>query len=175
MKAMLGLYLVAFLQLISSCIHKAEPETYLIPSNLTGKVNILFNMDRGAAKEYDGKRRVYRIPPDGVLLTQFKMNDGFVDRDYYSVDSNGKRSSLEVYLLDHSKRDTADYIVSDKNKKGIFGDGTSGQYGGTGNTKSVQYQEFIVSSYAQLDSFYGKEYRKKFDEKIERITGLRLN
>jgi hypothetical protein len=63
----------------------------------------------------------------------------------------------------------------DKDKKGIFEDGTSGQYGNTGDSKSVQYQEFIVSSYNQLDSFYTKEYQRNFDDKIEKITGLTLH
>jgi len=172
---MIGIYLIAFMRLLSSCNQKAEPETYLIPSNFTGKVNILFDKETGAAKEYDGKRRVYKIPSDGILITQIKTNDGFIDREYYSVNDTGKRTRLEVYMLDHSKRDTAEYIVGDKNKKGIFGDGTSGQYGNTGNSKSVQYQEFIVSSYNQLDSFYTTEYRKSFDSKIEKITRLTLN
>lgn len=175
MKSMIGIYLIAFMQLLSSCNQKAEPETYLIPSNYTGKVNILFNKETGAAKEYDRKRRVYRIPSDGILITQFKTNDGFIDREYYSVDNTGKRTRLEVYILDNSKRDTAEYIVGDKNKKGIFGDGISGQYGNTGENKSVQYQEFIVSSYNQLDSFYTKEYRINFENRIEKITGLTLN
>lgn len=175
MKAMIGIYLITFMQLLSSCNQKAEPETYLIQSNFTGKVNILFSKETGAAKEYDGKRRVYRIPSDGILITQFKTNDGFIDREYYSVDNTGKRTRLKVYMIDNSKRDTAEYIVEDKNKKGIFGDGISGQYGNTGDNKSAQYQEFIVSSYNQLDSFYAKEYQRNFDNRIEKITGLSLN
>jgi len=172
---MIGIYLIAFLQFLSSCNQKAEPETYLVPSNFTGKVNILFNKETGAAKEYEGKRRVYRIPSHGILITQFKTNDGFTDREYYLVDSTGERTRLEVYMIDNAKRDTAEYIVGDKNKKGVFGDGISGQYGNTGDSKSAQYQEFIVSSYSQLDSFYTKEYRRDFDSRIEKITGLTLN
>ena len=171
----MGIYLVALMQLVTGCNQKAEPETYLIPANFTGKVNILFNKEGGAGKEYDGKRRLYKIPSDGILVTQFNVNDGFIDREYYTVDSAGRRIRLEVYMLDNSKRDTAEYVVSDKNKKGIFEDGTSGQYGNTGDNKSVQYQEFIVSSLNQLDNFYTKQYQRDFDKKIERITGLTLN
>lgn len=175
MKVMIRIYLIVFMQLLSSCYQQAEPETYLIPSDFTGKVNILFNKVTGEAEEYDGKRRVYKIPLDGILVTQFKKNDGTIDREYYSVDKTGKRTRLGVFMLNHSKSDTAEYIVGDKNKKGIFGDGISGQYGNTNDSKSVQYQEFIVSSYNQLDSFYTKEYRIYFDSKIEKITGLTLN
>jgi hypothetical protein len=159
MKAVMGIYLMTLMQLVTGCNQKAEPETYLIPANFTGKVNILFNKEGGARKEYDEKRRLYKIPSDGILVTQFNVNDGFIDREYYTVDSTGKTTRLEVYVLDNSKRDTAEYVVGDKNKKG----------------KSVQYQEFIVSSFNQLDSFYTKQYQGDFDKKIERLTGLTLN
>jgi hypothetical protein len=175
MNQIIGLYVAAFMQLLCSCNQKAEPEIYLIPSDFVGKVNVLFNEESGAAKEYDRKRRVYKIPSDGILLTQFRTNDGIIDREYYSVDNIGKRTLLEVYMINNSKRDTAEYIVRDKNKKGIFGDGTSGQYGSTNDSKSVQYQEFIVSNYNQLDSFYTREYMRNFDKKIESITRLTLN
>ena len=43
MKNIISGYLIILLQAITSCYQKAEPETYLIPSFYTGKVNILFN------------------------------------------------------------------------------------------------------------------------------------
>ena len=61
-------------------------------------------------------------------------------------------------------------MVSDRNKKGIFGDGTSGSYG-----MHIPFQDFTVCSYNQLDSFNAKEYRRYFDDKIEKITGITLN
>lgn len=172
MKTILVFFLILYIQLLGSCGQNAEPETYIIPANFTGKVNILFNKKTGKAKEYDGKRRVYRIPPDGVLITQFRINDGFTDRKYYSVDNIGKRTLMEVYRFDASGQDTATYIIRDKNSIGIFGDGVSGQYGNTGDKNSAQFQEFIVSSYYQLDSFFTKEYLRNFDSRIEKIIEL---
>ena len=177
------------MQIISSCGQKAEPETYLIPSNYEGRVEILFNqngvpyhdtneygrdtvytLQKGMPPKHENGRRVYEIPSDGILLTQFAPNPGFIDTKYFSVDSNGRRTPLEVYKLDHSKRDTAEYVVSDKNKKGIFGDGVTGSYG-----MHVPFQFFTVCSYNQLDSFDTKEYQRYFDDKIEKVTGLTLN
>jgi hypothetical protein len=190
MKVMFGIYLIAFMQMLSSCYQKAEPETYLIPSNYTGEVNILFNQngvtekykneygrdtvfvpELGAPVKYENGRRLYKISTDGILLTQFKENDGFIDRQYYSVENNGKRTPLEIFKFEHFKQDSAGYVVSDPNKKGIFGDGTSGSYG----NMHIFFQDFTVGSYNQLDSFNAKEYRKHFDDKIEKITGLTLN
>jgi hypothetical protein len=189
MKKKFGIYLIALMQMLSSCGQKAEPETYLIPSNYVGRVQIIFNQNgipvkykneynrdtiytpqMGVPIKYEDVRRVYEIPSDGILLTQFTPNPGFTDTKYFSVDSNGKRTPLEIYKLDHSKRDTADYIVSDKSKKGIFGDGTTGSYG----NMNIPFQDFTVCSYNQLDSFDKKEYLNYFNKKIEKAVGLSL-
>lgn len=177
------------MQMISSCNQKAEPETYLIPSTFTGEVNIFFNQngipirykdmrDRdtvylpkmGNPIKYEKGRRIYEIPANGILLTQFKNNNGFIDRVYFSVDANNKRTPLEVFKFEHFKKDSAGYVVDDKMKKGIFGDGTSGSLG-IGNL-NIPFQDFTVSDYNQLDSFSTKEYLKIFNEKIGKILSL---
>lgn len=176
MKKIIKTYLFTFwLPIIVSCNQRAEPETYLIPSNLIGEVNILFNKTEGAAKVYEDNRRVYKIPYDGILVTQFKGTDGFEDRQYYSIDENGRRMPLDIFRYEYSKDGATKWVVSDKNKKGIFLDGISGQYGNTDDAKAAQFEAFFVSSYNSLDSFFTNQYKKAFDDKIEKVTGLRLN
>ena len=94
--------------MISSC-QRAEPETYLIPSEFKGKVQIIFNQNAIPVKykneygrdtiytpqlgnpiKYESGRRVYEIPSNGILLTQFKNNDGFIDRKYFLIYSHPK-------------------------------------------------------------------------------------
>jgi hypothetical protein len=188
MKVRIATYSIAIMQmLLSSCYQKAEPETYLIPSDFTGRVEILFNQNgvsieykneyghdlytwNGKPSRYEDGRRVYEIPPDGILLTQFKNNDGFIDRRYFLVDANSNRTLLKIFELDHFKRDSTRWVVKDVNEKGIFGDGTCGSYG----NMNIPYQYFIVSSRNGLDSFYTKEYESAFDTKIGKVTGLTL-
>jgi hypothetical protein len=45
MRPMFGIYLAAFMQTVSSCGQKADPETYLIPSSYVGRVEVLFNQN----------------------------------------------------------------------------------------------------------------------------------
>lgn len=171
---LLLLNVIISLLLLSSCSQKAEPETYLIPATYAGKVNILLNKKDGAAKKYEGGRRVYEIPADGILVSQFKVNDGLMDREYYSVDGKGKRTRLEVFKYKHREDGSFEWIVKDKEAKGIFNDGISGQYGNTGSSQAMSYQEFTVSNYATLDSFLTKQYQISFNERLEKITGLNL-
>lgn len=56
----------------------AEDELHILPNTFEGCVIILFNEPNGEAKEYneDGDR-VYRIPKNGILKTQFKHEEGW--------------------------------------------------------------------------------------------------
>jgi hypothetical protein len=186
MKKLFAIYLISFAQIFSSC-NRTEPETYLIPSGFLGEVNILFNQNGipvkykdehnrdtvytpqiGKPVKYEDGRRVYEIPDNGILLTQFKDEYGFVDRKYFSIDSNGKRTRLEVFEFVHFKKDSAGYVVNDKNKIGVFGDGTSVSYG----NMNIAAQDFTVSSYNMLDSLNSKENIDRFNNKVEKILGL---
>jgi len=161
--------------LFVACNQKAEPEEYLIPSGFSGKVNILFGRKDGAAKAYEDGRRVYKIPADGILVSQFPATAGFIDRKYFSVDPGGKRTALEVFKSDHNSDGTIRWLVGDTTRKGIFLDGINGQYGSDGDARAVQFEEFVVSSKEMLDSFFTKEYLRAFDNRIEKVTGLTLN
>lgn len=161
--------LIMAMQFLTSCHQKAEPETYIIPESFTGKVNIIFNRKERSEKKYEDGRRVYEIPTDGVLLTQFTTNDGFINRKYYYKSQSG-----ELKLLQTLEADTAKANKSvNKTEVGIFLDGISGVYGNSGEPSALEYQEFIVSSYNNIDSFFTDEYKKVFGKRIEQISGLK--
>ena len=159
---------LAHLLVFSSCNRKAEPESYLIPEGFTGKVNIIFNRKEGSPVKYENERRVYEIPDSGILLTQFTANDGFIDRKYYYKNQSGELKRLKTF-----EADTTAAKSFDRNEVGIFLDGTSGVYGNSGEPSALEYQEFIVSSYNRMDSFFTNEYKKSFYKKIESISGLK--
>lgn len=169
------IYLISLVHLLalSSCHQKAEPETYLLPNGFTGRVNIILNQKEGSEMKYEDGRRVYEIPSDGILLTQFTINDGFMDRKYYSVDGAGKRTELEVFQFEHFKKDSAGYVVNNKEQVGIFLNGTSGQYGNPPN--AVWWQEFMVCSYNNKDSLFAPQSKKEFEGKLTKKLGFEVN
>lgn len=168
-------YLISLLHLLvlSSCTQKPEPETYLLPNGFTGRVNVIFKRADGLPAKYENERRVYEIPSDGVLLTQFKDEYGFVDRKYYYVDSVGNRTELEVFRFKHFKKDSAGYVVNNKEQVGIFLNGTSGQYGNPPN--AVWWQEFMVCSYNNKDSLFTPQSKKEFEGKLTKKLGFEVN
>jgi hypothetical protein len=164
MKAMFNLiWIISLLQFTTSCKQQPEAETYLIPVGFKGKVNVIFNQPKGDAMKYDNGRRLYEIPINGILLTQFKDEEGVVNHQYYYVDSVGTRQPLTIFLQEdkNSSNDTT----------GVFRDGTVGVYGNSDNPKSLSYQEFYITSNKDFENYFSQEYQEKFEKKVKEITG----
>jgi hypothetical protein len=70
---------------------RIQPERHVLPIGYRGWVYVVFDSPNGVTTEYDGRRRVYRIPGDGVLVTQARPNDGWsVPGDVEYVDALGR-------------------------------------------------------------------------------------
>ncbi len=68
--------------LLSYYIRKAEPELFLIPNDLRGEIVVFYDEPCGQSTVYRDGRRVYEISPDGVLITQFNKNRGYLDQKF---------------------------------------------------------------------------------------------
>ena len=49
---------------------RADPEIHVIPSGYVGEVTIVFRAAKGEPAAREGDARLYRIPENGILLTQ---------------------------------------------------------------------------------------------------------
>src|ERR1700748_9632 len=95
MKTLFSIYVIALMQLTSSC-KRSEPTIYLIPEGYTGRVVVVFNQTGkpikykdnynhdaiyvskvGTPVKYENGHRVYEIPSNGILLTQFESTYGW--------------------------------------------------------------------------------------------------
>ena len=150
--------------IVLGCKHP-EPESYLIPEGFKGKVNVIFNQLNGEPPRYEKGRRIYQVPVDGILLTQFKDEYGIVDHEYYYVDGRGNKKPLKIFSYEYNKDGTTKWMIKDRNEVGVFLDGTTGGYGNS----NIKYQEFIVSDYNTLDSFYLPKYQNSFIKKIQTV------
>jgi len=87
-------YYLLLLVTITSCAQEAENTIRLIPEGYKGSVLIIFNQEDGLPKEYEGDKRVYRIPKNGILKTKFKPNYGIQKHQFFYVNSNNERSEI---------------------------------------------------------------------------------
>lgn len=151
-----------FCCLIASC-QRAEPESYLISEGFEGKIAIVLNTINGQPKIYEQSRRIYKIDTTGILLTQFGINNGFINCQYFYVDSIGRRKVL---------RNIDDVnLTINEDEIGIFQSRTGVSYGNSGTPSSIDTQEFIISSKKNLKLFTTPEYQKYFRDKLRRIVG----
>ncbi len=79
---------------------KVVEEIYLIPDNFIGTIDIYFDADDGAEKEYKDSVRIFRIPENGILKTKFSYCKGTYLKDgrkYYYVNNN-HRTELPMIM-----------------------------------------------------------------------------
>jgi hypothetical protein len=137
--------------------NKAPAETFLIPKDFRGKIHIHFNKPCGQVAEVIDDRRQYKIPMTGILLSQFADKQGFIDQQYYLVDSLGKQTLLpSLDLRDYNEEYT---IVKNPNEPsrdilGVFH---------SGRVRSDGMYEFYICTYRQLTDSFGFQYDKSFD------------
>jgi len=93
MGVLILLYYIGILLYISP-FFKDEPAMVLMPEGHEGMILIVYSQENGAPVKYEGDFRVYEIPADGVLLTQFTPRTRSATFDFYYVDSLGKRNQI---------------------------------------------------------------------------------
>lgn len=94
----------------------AKPEIYLIPDDYEGEVIVVFDQSVGEPEKYLDKKRVYEIPDDGILYTQFKWNAGLHNREFH-FRGNMKNDIDEVkkrYVYEAGKPDSEIVSIIDK-------------------------------------------------------------
>ena len=61
---------------LASLQGRADPEIYLIPVGYVGEVTVVFRSRNGEPATREGDARLYKIPENGILLTQAQPNVG---------------------------------------------------------------------------------------------------
>ncbi len=142
-------------------INTVEPEIILISKNYRGKVRILYNQKCGEKTEYENGKRIYKIPSDGVLLTQFKDEQGFINQEYYIVNHNRRFKVNELKVQDFNDDYTIERNPNEppRNKLAIFF---------AGRTYSDGSSEFYICTYNEL-----KKMDFKYDQKFDSLINLK--
>lgn len=133
---------------------------YLLPDGYTGPVVIVYDEAAGVPLEYEEGKRVYRIPPDGLLETQASVNEGLIQQQYFYVDADGNRRPLRdtlIQFVDGTERGTFAFgqqIGSTSYSVPVVtGGDTTGWYSGD-STNLFTYTSFLVGETANRDSLW---------------------
>ena len=143
-RVLLGLLV---LLVFTQCRRRREPALFLLPPGFVGNVVVVYDQSRGQPREYRDGRRVYRIPPAGVLFTQFGPNTGLGPADEYRyADARGRPGHAVLYnwqtLAADRSSDTVgccQVLVTDS------------------NTPRTHYIALVVGPNRQLDSLLERQ------------------
>ncbi len=132
----------AFLSLLASC-DRAEQEIVLVPANYKGHIIVLFNQVNGKPINYKDGKRVYEIPPNGILKTQFSENLGWIGFvEFYRGDLDTRNRIPSFVLL---KKVPDNVIV------GLMGPSGTQKMDNTSNDR-YRFTEFYIGTKSEIDS-----------------------
>jgi hypothetical protein len=151
-------YLLIACSLFLSCKKEAEKEVFYLHEGFSGPVAVIFDQEKGVSKEYDIDSRIYRIPLNGVLYTQFPRVQGLLNQKFYYVNSSGDKLELSSMVLLTTTFDSSTVYVL----KGV--DGKFGQ---------VKYIYFSIGKPSKSDSLMREGY--KLMERVRQIYPEHLN
>ena len=145
------------------------PATYLIPEGYKGNVMVVFNQADGRNEEYEGRRRIYKIPPTGVLFTKFKDEEGFINEEYYYINQSGQRTKLGVLDSRHFNEEwTLEKNPHEppRDSLAVFNPGTMGTLGNSSDKNHKIFIELSVGTYNDK----GPNFRELTPEYIDSVT-----
>jgi hypothetical protein len=126
---------------------RADPEIHLIPEGYTGEVTIVFNAPDGASFDVEDGARLYRIPVNGILFTQFPVNYGMDrSRKFFLVTPYGDRHEIHD-PGESTLRDTPENRANPRVE--IFSSTRNFIQAGIRSCE-IQYEQYFVGTRAQL-------------------------
>ena len=131
------LNLIIIICMITSCTPRAEKEKYYIPKGFKGQIFIFFNIKNGVEKKYKNGYRIYEIPENGILKTQFYSNYGYQKSGeylYVYIDSTKKETLLKTYNKSDNLIPNEEVYI------------TAQETGSVGIKNQYQYQTFTVKT-----------------------------
>lgn len=121
-----------------------ENEIHSLPNGYTGPVFIILGAEDGSPPEYEDGARLYRIPQNGILKTQFSPIEDYRDISFYYRKENGERRKIPSGFADSN-------ISSDSVQVLTMQSGWIGQ----GKTSFIRY---IVGREENKEELYNQMY-----------------
>ncbi len=85
----IAMFISLIMSLMLYSCNSGDKEVLILPKNYSGYIVIIYNQENGVPAKYKDGKRIYEIPPDGILKTQFKGNYGLREfTEYYFEQAN---------------------------------------------------------------------------------------
>jgi len=81
-----------------SCVTR-EDEIVILPEGFTGLAVVIYDQNGGVPVKYHEKKRVYEIPSNGILKTQFTIDDGWGNLTQYYYKEIAEENRIENIII----------------------------------------------------------------------------
>ena len=140
---------------LSIWFRTASPELYLIPDDFRGEFVVYFDEPCGSTPIYDGKSRIFRVPSNGVLITQASESHGYLNHRFESIDSDGNRKILPEFRRQNFETEQKEWNMYGTNPAGELTRDTVGAFWSYGTETyhiSKQSRSWLILSYRDFES-----------------------
>ena len=146
-------------------INKAEPETFLIPQDFRGEIVVFYDEPCGKLPVHRNGRRVYEISSDGVIITQFKKNDGYLDRNFCFSDSERSETEIPYFHRQDFETERMEWSSSHSSPLEDFTKETIGAFWNSSETymASRNSLSFMITNFG----YYGRDQKDVWFERKE--------
>ena len=124
-----------------SCGRLTATESHLIPEGYRGDVFIVPNISNGQSPERDGRTIIFRIPANGILVTQDAPSEGWHVARFYYVGPGGNRR-----LLDEEPSSVHDTSENRADMRPFVWFQRSGTMNGTDLPCTISYAQYYVGT-----------------------------
>ena len=131
--------------MIEGCQKRGEEEIVILHKDYTGYVVIIYNQKTGTRIKYEGKKRVYEIPAEGILKTQFSGNYGWVGFTEFYYENIAPENKIPFIV--ESKNIPVDSVVA-------FGGSTGNANKNLDGEETIEFRLFYVGNEEQIDKAY---------------------
>jgi hypothetical protein len=148
---------------ISGCGQKIR-ETFLVPAGFEGRINVIFNQPSSLPIPIADGRKVYNVPADGILITSSRLEAGWIDQEFFYIDSLGKQKAIPV-LGDREKLGKEPKVVYK---------GANGVYGNSSDKNPLEFTAVIIASEVSGQKIFNPVALTDFQAAVKKKAGRKL-
>jgi hypothetical protein len=113
------------------------PETYLISSTIEKRFRVIYNEKCGIEPKKENGRRIIEIPDNGILIIKSKFESGWINHEYFLIDSTGNKIKVgnENFIQDKTTYQTNVSLTG----SGVMSGGSLDK------SSDIHYSDFIIN------------------------------
>jgi len=148
MKALLKTFLLCIVVVLQCSCQNRESEIFILPEDYIGYAIVVFNQKDGEKPKYFEGKRVYEIPSNGILKTQFEADYGMAEKFESFTKSVSEKNRIKSGVFNEGLSESMVSVCCYSNGKAY-----------SRNNESISYLKVFIGTKSEV-----KEITTKFEK-----------